>query len=91
MMKIGTIVLTLFPFTDSPIPLHQIVSGNLFAELHVHIRRHKLGRVIAAPMDTVFTLNDTLQPDILFLTNERSHLIGEKKIEGAPDLVGEIQ
>ena len=77
-------------YMASPIPLHQIVSGNLFAELHVHIRRHKLGRVIAAPMDTVFTLNDTLQPDILFLTNERSHLIGEKKIEGAPDLVVEI-
>ena len=29
-------------------------------------------------------------PDILFLSNERLHFLGNKKIEGAPDLVVEI-
>ena len=41
-------------------------------------------------MDVIFMQNDTIQPDILFLSNERLHLIGDKKIDGAPDLVVEI-
>jgi Uma2 family endonuclease len=31
-----------------------------------------------------------LQPDLLYLSKERLHLVGAKKIEGAPDLVVEI-
>ncbi len=77
-------------FMATPIPLHQLVSNNLATDLTVHIRKYKLGRIFTAPMDTVFTSVDTFQPDILFLSNERLHLIGDKKIEGAPDLVVEI-
>ena len=77
-------------YMATPIPPHQIFAINLATEMNVHVRRNKLGRVIAAPMDTFFTLHDTFQPDILFLSNERLYLIGDKKIEGAPDLVVEI-
>ena len=77
-------------YMPSPIPLHQIVSDNLSANLIVYLRKHKLGRIISAPMDVVFNPIDTFQPDILFLSNERLSLIGDKKIEGAPDLVVEI-
>ncbi len=77
-------------YMPSPTPSHQIFSGNLFTEMNVHVRRHKLGRVMTAPMDTVFTIHDTFQPDILFIAQERLGIIGEKKIEGAPDLVVEI-
>ena len=31
-----------------------------------------------------------LQPDILFISKERSHIIAEPNIQGAPDLVVEI-
>ena len=77
-------------FMASPVPAHQTFSTNLLTELNVHIRKHKLGRVISAPMDVVFTRTDTIQPDILFLSTERLDFIGDKKIEGAPDLVVEI-
>lgn len=77
-------------FMPTPTPLHQLVSGNLMVEIHNFIKKNKLGRVIAAPMDVVFTPTDTFQPDLLFLSNERLHLIGNKKIEGAPDLIVEI-
>jgi Uma2 family endonuclease len=77
-------------YMATPIPAHQIFSDNLTAEILVYARKNKLGRAISAPIDTVFTPYDTLQPDILFLGNDRLHLIGNKKIEGAPDLVVEI-
>ena len=77
-------------YIATPIPLHQFFSNNLATNLTVYLRENKLGRAISAPMDTVFTPYDTLQPDILFLGTDRLHLIGNKKIEGAPDLVVEI-
>ena len=77
-------------YMASPIPAHQKVSMRLSSRLFNHIDRHKLGEILTAPMDVVFTPNDTVQPDILFLSNERMHLLGNKKIEGAPDLVVEI-
>ena len=77
-------------YIATPIPQQQIFSDNLTTNLTVYLRKNKKGRVISAPMDTVFTPYDTLQPDILFLGTDRLHLIGNKKIEGAPDLVVEI-
>ena len=41
-------------------------------------------------MDTVFTPNDTLQPDILFISNRQLSIIGKVKIDGAPDFIVEI-
>ena len=77
-------------YMPSPIPLHQRLSMRLTNRLFNHIEQHKLGELFTAPIDTVFTPNDTMQPDILFLKNDRLHLIGDKKIDGAPDLIVEI-
>ncbi len=77
-------------YMPSPIPTHQIVSNNLATDLTIFLRKHKLGRIFTAPMDVVFNPIDTFQPDIFFLSNDRLHLIGDKKIEGAPDLIVEI-
>lgn len=77
-------------YMPTPIPLHQLISSELHILLGFFIKTHGLGKLIAAPMDTVFTQNDTLQPDLLFISKDRLDIIGEKKIEGAPDLVIEI-
>ena len=77
-------------YMASPIPNHQKLSMRLTNRLFNFIELHKLGELFNAPMDVIFTQNDTIQPDILFLSNERLHLIGDKKIDGAPDLVVEI-
>ena len=77
-------------FMSTPVPAHQLFSANLLAEIHIFAKKTAFGRIIAAPMDTLFSVHDVLQPDLLFLCNDRLHLIGEKKIEGAPDLVVEI-
>ena len=77
-------------YTPSPKPKHQKLSMRLSSQLFSHVDRHQLGEILTAPMDVVFNPNDTFQPDILFLSNDRLPLIGNAKIEGAPDLVVEI-
>jgi Uma2 family endonuclease len=74
----------------TPTPRHQRLSMRLSHRLYHFVDTHQLGEIFTAPMDTVFTPHDVLQPDLLFLSTEKLHLIGAKKIEGAPDLVVEI-
>ncbi|HAC17739.1 MAG TPA: hypothetical protein DCF78_04080, partial [Dehalococcoidia bacterium] len=42
------------------------------------------------PMDVVLSDHDVFQPDISFISNNRLHIIGDRNIQGAPDLVIEI-
>jgi Uma2 family endonuclease len=74
----------------TPTPLHQRISRKLSTRLDIFIEKNKCGEMFTAPMDTVFTVYDTLQPDILYIQKERLNIIGAKKIEGVPDLVIEI-
>ncbi len=76
--------------TPSPIPLHQRVIGNLFGRLWEHVKEHSLGEVYVAPLDVVFTDSTVLEPDILFVSRTRLHIIGEKNLSGPPDLVVEV-
>lgn len=76
-------------YMPSPIDLHQEISGALFARLYFHVFNNKLGKVLPAPMDTIFTPNDTVQPDILFVSKERLDII-DRQVKGAPDFIVEI-
>ncbi len=74
----------------SPVPYHQIISRRIGFELWKYIEEKKLGEVLYAPIDVYLSETETYQPDIIFISNERMNIIGEKKIESAPDLVVEI-
>jgi len=76
--------------SPAPIPSHQITLQNISDTLGPFVRKNKLGKVIVSPIDVYLSDTDTFQPDIIFLSNERLSRIGEKRIEGAPDLVIEI-
>lgn len=76
-------------FMASPLAPHQIVSGNLHAAIHFYIRKNKLGIVLTAPMDTILTPNDTVQPDLLFISKGREYII-DRQVKGAPDFIVEI-
>ena len=49
-----------------------------------------LGQVLWAPLDVVLSPENVVQPDILFISNERRGIITEANVSGAPDLVVEI-
>ena len=74
----------------TPIPLHQRIGMRFTNRMGPFIEAQGLGELLAAPMDVRFSDTNVLQPDILFISSERSHIIGETNIQGAPDLVIEI-
>lgn len=76
--------------SPSPIVRHQQVSSNLYFLLSKWTRAEKAGQVLYAPIDVILSEHDIVHPDLLYINNARSHIIGEKNIQGAPDLVIEI-
>jgi Uma2 family endonuclease len=74
----------------APGTFHQRISRRIWFELVKLVEDRELGEVFNAPTDVWFSDIDTYQPDIIFISKERSYIIGQKNIEGAPDLVIEI-
>ena len=77
--------------TPAPRTQHQVVSANLeFAMMNL-ARSKRLGQVLHAPIDVrLGDLANPVQPDILFICQERLDIIQKDWIEGAPDLIVEI-
>ena len=70
---------------------HQRIGIRLGALLHGFAQERGLGEVFHAPCDVVLSNTDVVQPDLLFVSNERAHLLlGGDSVRGAPDLVVEI-
>src|SRR5690606_3561565 len=69
---------------------HQAIIGELYLQMALHVNRWRLGKVILAPFDVVLADDQVLQPDIMFVTKERMHLIKENGLFGAPDLALEV-
>ena len=62
---------------------HQDSQASLGSRMRVFVERHDLGKVLFAPTDVVLTDTDTVQPDVLFISNEREHIITEANIQGS--------
>jgi len=69
---------------------HQIVTLRLAAALLAHVEIRKLGHLLFAPCNVIFSRDTMVQPDIFFVRKERSGLIGEMSVQGAPDMVIEV-
>ena len=71
---------------------HQRSHRKLGVLITVFVDRHELGEVFLAPTDVVLSNTETevVQPDVLFISKEREHIITEANIQGAPDLIVEI-
>lgn len=76
--------------TPAPREIHQRASLNLTILLGQSVKNSGIGHVYAAPFDVVLSDTDVVQPDLLFISNERAPIITEENVQGAPDLVVEI-
>ena len=74
----------------SPMTRHQRVSMKLSLIVGGHVESQNLGECFCAPYDVVLDRRTVVQPDMIFVSNDRSSIITDKNIQGAPDLVVEI-
>ena len=76
--------------TPAPKPRHQVISGELEFALRTWLEPRGGGLILHAPIDVVLADDTVVQPDILFVVEERRHIVGENALTAAPDLVVEI-
>jgi Uma2 family endonuclease len=76
--------------TPSPSRRHQAVLQNLNRAVDAFVREHHLGWVYFAPFDVVLTPHDVVEPDLLYVSAERSAVLTDANVQGAPDLVVEV-
>lgn len=70
---------------------HQNAVTVLLTRLQIFVSEKKLGKVFVAPLDVYFDDGNCFQPDICYISNERSFLLENGEyINGAPDLVVEV-
>ena len=70
---------------------HQTVQVKLTTRLGLFIEGRALGTLLTAPCDVLLSDSNVVQPDLLFVSREREHLLSDgEKVRGAPDLVIEI-
>ncbi len=74
----------------APVPRHQRVSKNLQFQLMLQLEKTGLGEIYNAPIDVILDKHTIVQPDLLFIRADRLNIVGEKNIQGPPDLVVEI-
>ena len=77
--------------TPSPNRVHQRIVGNLHFELRTYLNAHVVGEVFLAPFDVVFSHFDVVEPDLLYISNERRReILTAQNVRGTPDLVIEV-
>ena len=76
--------------TAAPKWRHQVVSKRLLMRLSELLEDPGHGEVVAAPGVEFPATGEGVQPDILFVSNERRHIVEEAGLVGAPDLVVEV-
>ena len=74
----------------APKPYHQDILRNLLRILDAYLRIQSAGKLYPAPIDVILSEEDVVQPDILFISQQRLGIIHEEAIHGAPDLHIEI-
>ena len=77
--------------TPSPNTKHQTIVGNVHLLIGSWLDTHPIGRLFLAPYDVVFSEFDVVEPDLLYLSNERAaQVLTPLHARGVPELVIEI-
>ena len=61
--------------TPTPVRKHQAVAGNLHGLIWSYLQQRPIGRVFTAPFDVIFSEFDVVEPDLLYISRERSQEI----------------
>ena len=70
---------------------HQGFGIELIAITHAYVRQHRLGLVLHAPVDVRLSPHDVVEPDLIFIRQDRLHIAESRRyVLGPPDLAVEI-
>ena len=69
---------------------HQVFVGELYFAARSQIGGSGTFEIRLPPFDVYVDEHNTFQPDLLFVSNERRHILGERGVTGAPDVVVEV-
>jgi Uma2 family endonuclease len=76
--------------TPAPFLRHQEIVGRLFLAIGNYLIAHPIGRVFVAPLDVILSKFDVVEPDLLYVSNDRAPELLKDWVRGAPDLVIEV-
>ncbi|MBS3932939.1 MAG: Uma2 family endonuclease [Truepera sp.] len=76
--------------TAAPNTRHQRLVGELFFAIRLFLQSQPVGTVIVSPVEVVFSEQDAVQPDVVFISHARRAIIAEKRLMGPPDWVIEV-
>jgi Uma2 family endonuclease len=76
--------------TPAPFLRHQEIVGQLHLAIGNYLAAHPIGRVFVAPLDVILSKFDVVEPDLLYVSNERAPELLKDWVRGAPDLVIEV-
>jgi Uma2 family endonuclease len=77
--------------TPAPLVPHQKTLGAIYRWLYAHLERGAFsGDVLVAPCDVYLGDDVVVQPDLLVITPDRLHLLGDDGFHGAPTVVVEV-
>jgi len=74
----------------SPSYGHQGVLRDVFYQIVNHLQSNPIGETLCAPIDVYLDEYNVMQPDIVFISNERSYITEKDGLHGAPDMIIEI-
>jgi Uma2 family endonuclease len=76
--------------SPSPTFRHQLIIADLSRHLANFVLRERRGLVLFAPLDVIFSDEDVVQPDIVYIANDRRSIIAREGLRGAPSLCVEV-
>lgn len=76
--------------SPSPKVRHQRLLRRLAMSFMNHIENNPGGEMFFAPLDVVLSDINVVEPDLFFIADSQSDVIGEKNVQGPPMLVVEV-
>ena len=74
----------------APSVRHQLIIGNLYSILRVYVLASGRGQLLLSPLDCIMSDITVLQPDLVYVDDNRRRLLSERALEGAPTLAIEV-
>jgi Uma2 family endonuclease len=75
--------------SPAPNPAHQDIVLNFAQRLKGFVTKGRLGKVYVSPVDVVLTQRRVVQPDVLFIAQDRLKIVKDF-VDGVPDLAMEV-